>query len=109
MSVALQIRSLSPSASCECGATDQIALSPSASCECGATDQTAIRLVHTNAMFKDMFILKVSEFVKYKTAIVMFNLFHGMFNAVAKEANKIFECTFYTSKKVICDGSSILT
>ena len=35
------------------------------------------RLAHTNAMFKDMSILKLSEFVtKYKTAIVMFNLFH---------------------------------
>ena len=28
-------------------------------------------------MFKDMSILKLSEFVKYKTAIVMFNIFHG--------------------------------
>ena len=35
------------------------------------------RLAHTNAMFKDMSILKLSEFVKYKTAIVMFNIFHG--------------------------------
>ena len=34
-------------------------------------------LAHTNAMFKDMSILKLSEFVKYKTAIMMFNLFHG--------------------------------
>ena len=38
----------------------------------------ADRLAHTNAMFKDMSILKLSEFVKYKTAIVMFNLFHGI-------------------------------
>ena len=37
----------------------------------------ADRLAHTNAMFKDMSILKISEFVKYKTAIVMFNIFHG--------------------------------
>ena len=37
----------------------------------------ADRLAHTNAMFKDMSILKLSEFVKYKTAIVMFNIFHG--------------------------------
>ena len=29
-------------------------------------------------MFKDMSILKLSEFVKYKTAMVMFNLFHGI-------------------------------
>ena len=29
-------------------------------------------------MFKDMSILKHSEFVKYKTAIMMFNSFHGM-------------------------------
>ena len=34
-------------------------------------------LAHTNAMFKDMSILKLSEFVKYTTAIMMFNLFHG--------------------------------
>ena len=38
----------------------------------------ADRLAHTNAMFKDMSILKLSEFVKYKTAnVVMFNIFHG--------------------------------
>ena len=37
----------------------------------------ADRLAHTNAMFKYMSILKLSEFVKYKTAIVMFNIFHG--------------------------------
>ena len=37
----------------------------------------ADRLAHTNAMFKDMSMLKLSEFVKYKTAIMMFNLFHG--------------------------------
>ena len=37
----------------------------------------ADRLAHTNAMFKDMSILKLSEFVQYKTAIVMFNIFHG--------------------------------
>ena len=34
-------------------------------------------LAHTNAMFKDMSMLKLSECVKYKTAIVMFNIFHG--------------------------------
>ena len=28
-------------------------------------------------MFKDMSIFKLSEFVKYKTAIMMLNLFHG--------------------------------
>ena len=28
-------------------------------------------------MFKDMSILKLSEFVKYKTVIVMFNIFHA--------------------------------
>ena len=28
-------------------------------------------------MFKDMSILKLLEFVKYKTAIVKFNIFHG--------------------------------
>ena len=38
----------------------------------------ADRLAHTNAMFKDMSILKLSEFVKYKSAIMMFNLFHGI-------------------------------
>ena len=38
----------------------------------------ADRLAHINAMFKDMSILKVSEFVKYTTAIVMFNLFHDI-------------------------------
>ena len=38
----------------------------------------ADRLAHTNAMFKDMSILKLSEFVKYKTVIVMFNVFNGI-------------------------------
>ena len=33
----------------------------------------ADRLAHINAMFKDMSILKLSEFVKHKTAIVMVN------------------------------------
>ena len=68
----------------------------------------ADRLAHTNAMFKDMSILKLSEFVKYKTAIMMFNLFHGTLitDSVAKEVYQIFERTFYTSKYVICDGSS---
>ena len=37
----------------------------------------ADRLAHTNAIFKDMSILNLSEFVKYNTAIVMFNIFHG--------------------------------
>ena len=37
----------------------------------------ADRLSHTNAMFNDMSILKLSGFVKYKTAIMMCNLFHG--------------------------------
>ena len=36
------------------------------------------RLAHTNAMFKDMSILKLSEIVRYNAAIVMFNLFHGI-------------------------------
>ena len=31
----------------------------------------ADRLAQTNAMFKDMSILKLSEFVKYKTAVVI--------------------------------------
>ena len=38
----------------------------------------ADRLAHTDAMFKDMSILKLSGFVKYKTVIRMFNLFHGI-------------------------------
>ena len=38
----------------------------------------ADRLADTNAMFKDTSILKLSEFVKYKTVIVMFTLFHGI-------------------------------
>ena len=61
---------------------------------------SADRLGHTNVMFKDMSILKLSECVKYKTAIMMFNLFHGRYltDSVAKEVYQIFECTFYTSK-----------
>ena len=56
---------------------------------------------HTNAMIKDMSILKLSEFVKYKTAIMMFNIFHGrpyLTYSVANEVYQIFERTFYTSK-----------
>ena len=34
-------------------------------------------LAHTNEMFKGMYILKLSECVKYKTAIVMSNICHG--------------------------------
>ena len=36
------------------------------------------RLAHSNAIFKDMSILKLTEFVNYRTAIMMFNLFHGI-------------------------------
>ena len=36
------------------------------------------RLTHTNELFKEMSILKLPELVKYKTAIVMLNLFHGV-------------------------------
>ena len=37
----------------------------------------ADRLAHTNELFKELYILKVPEFVQYKTAIFMFHLFHG--------------------------------
>ena len=62
----------------------------------------ADRLAHTNAMSKDMSILKLSEFVKYKTAIVMFNVFHGTLPIQLQwwfRPYQIFECTFYTSTK----------
>ena len=37
----------------------------------------ADRLAHTNELFKELYILKIPEFVQYKTAILMFHLFHG--------------------------------
>ena len=37
----------------------------------------ADRLAHTNELFKELYILKFPEFVQYKTAILMFHLFHG--------------------------------
>ena len=37
----------------------------------------ADRLAHTNELFKELYILKFPEFVQYKTAIIMFHLFHG--------------------------------
>ena len=37
----------------------------------------AERLSHTNELFKELYILKFPEFVQYKTAILMFHLFHG--------------------------------
>ena len=37
----------------------------------------ADRLAHTNGLMKEVYILKFPEFVQYKTAILMFNLFHG--------------------------------
>ena len=37
----------------------------------------ADRLAHTNELFKELYILKFPECVQYKTAIVMFHLFHG--------------------------------
>ena len=37
----------------------------------------ADRLAHTNELFKELYILKFPEFVQYKTAILMFQLFHG--------------------------------
>ena len=35
------------------------------------------RLAHTNELFKELYILKFPEFVQYKTAILMYHLFHG--------------------------------
>ena len=40
---------------------------------CGAD-----RLAHTNPLFKEMSILKLPDFVNYKTAIMMFNIFHRL-------------------------------
>ena len=40
----------------------------------------ADRLAHTNELFKELYILKFPEFVQYKTAILMFHLFHGKTN-----------------------------
>ena len=37
----------------------------------------ADRLAHTNELFKKLYILKFPEFVQYKTAILIFNLFQG--------------------------------
>ena len=37
----------------------------------------ADRLAHTNELFKELYILNFPEFVQYKTAILMFHLFHG--------------------------------
>ena len=37
----------------------------------------ADRLAHTNELLKEPYILKFPEFVQYKTAILMFHLFHG--------------------------------
>ena len=37
----------------------------------------ADRLPHTNELFKELYILKFPAFVPYKTAILMFPLFHG--------------------------------
>ena len=37
----------------------------------------ADRLAHTNELFKELYILQFPEFVKFKTAILMFHLFHG--------------------------------
>ena len=64
-------------------------------------------LAHTNAMFKDMSTLKLSEFVKYKTAIVMFNLFHGILPIqLQRRSSKYSSVPSTRQKKVICDGSS---
>ena len=37
----------------------------------------ADRLAHTNELFKELYVLKFPEFVQYRTAILMFHLFHG--------------------------------
>ena len=37
----------------------------------------ADRLAHTNELYKELYNLKFPEFVQYKTAILMFHLFHG--------------------------------
>ena len=35
------------------------------------------RLAHTNELFKELYIMKFPAFVQYKTAILMYHLFHG--------------------------------
>ena len=37
----------------------------------------ADRMAHINELFKELYILKFPEFVQYKTAILMFHIFHG--------------------------------
>ena len=37
----------------------------------------ADRLAHTKELFKELYIMKFPECVQYKTAMLMFNLFHG--------------------------------
>ena len=69
----------------------------------------AIRLIcnadNTNAMFKDMSILKLSGFVKYKTGIAMFNLFHGILLIQLQMRFTKYSSVHSTRKTVICDGS----
>ena len=62
-------------------------------------------LTFANAMFKDMSILKLSEIQNchYDVQFIPWYLT----DSIAKEVYQIFERTFYTSKKVICDGSSM--
>ena len=67
----------------------------------------ADRLARTNAMFKEMSILKLSEFVKYKTAIVMFNVFHGILPIQLRRRFTKYSSVHYSRQKtVIRDGSS---
>ena len=66
-----------------------------------------LALAHTNAMFKDMSILNLSEFVKYKTANMMFNLFHGILPIqLQRRFAKYSSVRSSRQNKVICNGSS---
>ena len=53
----------------------------------------AVRLAHAYDLFKELYIQKFPEFVQYKTAILMFNLFHGTLPIHLKNRFTIYSTT----------------
>ena len=63
------------------------------------------RLAHRNELYKELYILKLPEFVQYNTAILMFHLFHGTLPIHLQNRFTIYSTTRST-RRINTFGSS---
>ena len=55
-------------------------------------------LAHTHELFNELYILKFTEYVQYKTAILMFHLFHGTLHIHSQNRFTIYYTTRSTRR-----------